>query len=460
MNKKLPWLTIVWISVSLIMAGCASLSFGAKDDKPKLDRTIGSDRAEYVGRIAAIGSDHNMYLLESGEAAQALTDDAELTDSSIEFTIYDHPTWSPTGWLSYVRNDRLADDNVTVYALRPGETDSSAVLDVPQTYGSYIYGYWSPAECESGPDCGRFAYLMGTRSGVEMHLAEINGDDDTTDTVISEGNGSLYWSWAPSGDAMLWSQNQQLLSIYDVDTGDNSEILPVIPGPFQAPGWSTEDTYLLSRINLTAEMFELTVIDGEEETELESFVDGAWFGWSPDGSKVAYALGTQLPLSPVTIVDADGENSFTIEDIPLVVAFFWAPDSSKIAIVALEQIPLTVREEIEADLIRELELEDMVEEEEPNGPTAHLVWYVVDVETEKVTQLHRFFPTAEQAYLMAFFDQFAQSHRVWSPDSRYIVYADASITLDNPRILVLDTDKPNQAPIELIDGLLGVFSFE
>ena len=75
-------------------------------------------------------------------------------------------------------------------------------------------------------------------------------------------------------------------------------------------------------------------------------------------------------------------------------AFFWSPDSTKIAYVTL--LP-----------------------EEPGM----LRWKVLDVATGAVSTLIDFTPSADQVTVLQFFDQFAGSHRIWSPDSRSLVFA-------------------------------------
>lgn len=447
------------ISVGLLIGmaaiACTSFPFGSSGSSSSQNGAtriaesrlnIGAVDAEFDGRIASIGVDRNIYVYESGTITVPVTNDAELTDRALEFIAYDHPTWSPDGWLSYVQLDRLADEPVTtVFAERPGDTDPITVVSDDMSRFNYIYGYWSPAVCDEGEDCGQFAYLANDRNGIDLHIARLNsGADDPEDRVISDGNGSLYYSWAPSGEAMLWNRNSTELAIYDVENDTQQQSFDIIPGPFQAPGWSASNRFLFARVDREAEQIALTVSDDTGEVDITSFVNGTFFNWSPDGEKVAFATGVDLPLNPVRIIDQDGGDEIQINEVPFVIAFFWSPDSSKLAIVGVEETPDS--EQTVSTLPQQLPV--------------RLVWFVVDAETGDVARLTTFFATAEQSYLLSFFDQYAQSHRVWSPDSRHIVYADAGPELNAPKVFLLNTETPGEAPVVLNDGVLGIFSFE
>jgi Tol biopolymer transport system component len=57
------------------------------------------------------------------------------------------------------------------------------------------------------------------------------------------------------------------------------------------------------------------------------------------------------------------------------------------------------------------------------------------------------------------FDQYAQSHRFWSPDGRYLVYADRD-DQSGDRIWLVDTKAEKGADPILIDGgSIGIWSW-
>jgi len=88
---------------------------------------------------------------------------------------------------------------------------------------------------------------------------------------------------------------------------------------------------------------------------------------------------------------------------------------------------------------------------------------VLNVETGQNTQYNTFTPTYEMAYWMLYFDQFTPSHRIWSPDSQYLVFSHvADVAVEpSPVISVLDTTAtPANAVSDITDGVFAVWSFE
>ena len=51
-----------------------------------------------------------------------------------------------------------------------------------------------------------------------------------------------------------------------------------------------------------------------------------------------------------------------------------------------------------------------------------MTWHVIDLISGRAIDLNTFQPTESFIYLIQYFDQFAQSAAVWSPDSRSLVY--------------------------------------
>ena len=73
-------------------------------------------------------------------------------------------------------------------------------------------------------------------------------------------------------------------------------------------------------------------------------------------------------------------------------AFWWSPDSSRLAIVENSQV---------IDLA--------------------FVWSVLNLETGVTKRLITLILTDDFLFVQAFFDQYAESHNIWSPDSTRIV---------------------------------------
>ena len=95
-------------------------------------------------------------------------------------------------------------------------------------------------------------------------------------------------------------------------------------------------------------------------------------------------------------------------------------------------------------------------------------WNVLDVRDGTRWPLVEFTPSGPQFTLFQFFDQFAYSHSMWSPDSGSLVFSgnlsenaiDASIRRQPvPRIIVTEA-VPNPLVYSIADGFVAVWSPE
>jgi TolB protein len=89
-------------------------------------------------------------------------------------------------------------------------------------------------------------------------------------------------------------------------------------------------------------------------------------------------------------------------------------------------------------------------------------WRVVDTATGEDRTVADFFPSSDQVIWLTYFDQYAYSHQVWSPDSRYLVFAGTLVEGDaaegqGSRVFVLDVDG-SEPPLALAAGLLASWS--
>lgn len=404
-----------------------------------------------AGRLAYAGSDGNIYVLEAGtDEAQAITDDASL----FEGVIYDAPTWSRGGWLSYVRQEFASGEppRRVIYAIQPGEMDAPRELYETDT-GVYEYGYWAPAACDVGPDCGRFAFLIADSNAHQLHMAQLSsGDEAVEERTLGEG-APFYYSWAPDGERMLWFRQGATLEVVDVNDVDASTVLPDEPGLFQSPWWSPVDERLLFSL-AGEEGNALVVAEGDERRDLTG-EEGALsaFAWAPDGRHLAHVEGyapNAYPFSSLRVLADDGDDEVVLTEDDLVIAFFWSPDSQQIAYVTVAETP---------DGIEQASSGRVAGHASPARQDLLLAWNVADVSSGDSRELVRFTPTPNELYLFQFFDQFAQSHSVWSPDSSQIVYTEV-LPGGMEGVNVIDVEAADASPVLVSAGSWAVFSFD
>jgi TolB protein len=244
-----------------------------------------------------------------------------------------------------------------------------------------------------------------------------------------------YFSWSPSGEQMVWQRNNERIDLYTV-AADDVERLPALPGLFGAPAWSPVDDRLLLGVRAGAATDIAIVNHDEVETIVAGLEGPIAFAWSPDGNLIAYVDSTRA----LSVVDAvTGQAAATANEE--VIAFFWSPDGTRLA-----YLTLAVSEgSFSAKPMRQ-----------QNAPA--LAWSVLEVASGRVQRFGSFVPTRAFVYLLNFFDQFGQSHRLWSPDSRYLLYAEM-VSGISPVISVIDTANLSSAPLVVAEGSIGVWSY-
>ena len=150
-------------------------------------------------------------------------------------------------------------------------------------------------------------------------------------------------------------------------------------------------------------------------------------------------LGLTIGIHRGLTIYGEGSDEVLLETTDAVVAAFWSPDGSRIAYVSLADKPGVLR------------------------------WMMLDVRDGSRWPLVDFVPTLDQLTMFQFFDQYAYSHSLWSPDGRSLVFAgnledQASVVsygsaqpADQTYIYVMDTER---APLvsSVAEGLLGVWS--
>lgn len=414
---------------------------------PSTTIAIDEDDDSTSGKIAYIGEDYNVYSYDvSSEARSALTTDASRTRR------YQWTTWANDGRLAYFCCDlRVTQDlSSTAYISPDGITEGE--LAYTGESETVIYAAWSPADCTDGAGCRELAMLINNvQSGVLSVEMLKNAPEQTSNRTIDTGS-PFYYHWNPQGTQLVFHRFNQQIDIYDIAASDISLAYDVpSSGTYQTPVWSPTDNRVLFGIegeNNTTDL--ITLADGEQQT-LVSNLDGfVSFLWSPDGQYVAYRTLQQGNIGAVVVVDATTGQEITRSLVDDVFVFLWSPDSSKIAFIT----PKTDRNSAKVDGLASPLLQQDIQQYN---------WSVLNVTTgETIRYPYDFTPTYEMNYLMAYFDQFSPSHRLWSPDSRFIVFSQITGIENNEIkgiISTLDTDIPGQQPREIAEGVFAVWSF-
>lgn len=399
-----------------------------------------SDRLE--GKIAYIGMDNNVYTYFDG-VSYALTADG--SDSRR----YQWLTWSPDDQLAYFccNLDMARNLQTGAYLSDDGLV---AGREVWKGFGqAVIYAAWSPAPCEGGHvNCRLLSMLVNDALQGGMSVEMISEEDGIVQQFQIGVGAPFYYSFNASGNQLLLHRNNRDMDVYNIATRDIvTERTRRSSGTFQTPSWSPIDNRLVIGTRGTSrQTTNITVINelGELQEVIRDIRGNLSFLWSPDGRYIAYRSIANSGISELFVVDIITGELVAKSPVDRVIAFFWSPDSRYLAYVTPYRV---------GGGFSKTDTRATVQQRQRTT----LSWSILDVVENNSFLLTAFVPTYEMTYLLTYFDQFAQSHAVWSPNSQYIVYSEW--LNDAPAIQVVDVLR-DTVPITIANGTYAVWSFK
>ena len=386
-----------------------------------------------LGLLAYVRSDGNVVLYVAYlKRHTAITDDATVAFEGSGIS-YQRLAWSPSGKLAFASVDRGA--NSTASAIYVWEPNGGDRRQVAQNSAHFvIFLYWAPGAAD------RLVYLIET--GDTLALTQITIEDQIRSQILGFGK-PFYLSWSPQGDQMLWhtggsTAENRLARITRFELISETRNWPgAAPGQFVAPAWSPADgRWLLgaqdqngTSLELHDGVTKLTVVETQKSQGDIAFV------WSPSGQQIAFAIRND-PLDafygPIHIYDLQSQITTELTDASLhIKAFWWSPSGDRLAYLS--------RLDVAGD--------------------EWLQWRIFNYSSRVDAGAALFQPTGHMGFVAAAFNQYAQSHRLWSPDGRYLVYG-ASDRSGVDAVWLLDTqarEGPEAFRVDL--GSMGFWSF-
>jgi TolB protein len=415
--------------------------------------------SQHINRIAFINL--------QGQLETLAPDGSERRMLSQANRFFQFPVWSPNGnHIAVIGGNR---NGAGVFAFRDA-------ADANEAAGQSLFNHPGqvPIYLNWAPDSQNLSFIaiVPPQQSFGLHVVSLDGQQHNHTLAVGR---PCFWDWTPTGDQILLhlgfagEQNARLTFIdpFKPKSAQASEDIAQ-PGLFQSPGISASGNYwAFARMNSEGES--QLVIDGrgfDERVTLEHYGLIA-MNWSPARDELAFISPpgpARTSYGPLSLVGTDGQPETITDD--MVVAFFWSPDGRSIAYFTVanlyEQLKATLgvgpSNQPLKDMAEAANLGGKVKEPgEGDDRILRLNLWLADMDTGEHRLLLTFQPLDIFVnQFLPFFDQYALSHRIWSPDSNAIVLP--VLEKEQAKILVIPTQSHKQKPIHIADGLMAFWS--
>ena len=375
--------------------------------------------------------------------------------------VFGFPAWSPDGSRIAVVGQRANDAGIYVFTVNRATgvgSEPTVVYRSPDRPPFYLY--WTP-------DGRHVSFLTTEPDGLALRVAPVDGgaplDGNNVGSVIRRG-APLYFQWVNADRVLLHVGGGSEAFVGQVDLDGASVGSPVVAtGIFRTASLSHDGRYLAYATSGTGTAGDIVVeaVDGSASQRLPAFGPAAML-FDPTGDTLAMiaadkpvAEALPIPSGPLRLVDSASGAARTLLD-GSVVAFFWAPDGRTIAalrVVSPGQGPAAI---VGRAVLAGFEVPDREADGTGLAAGSTVVLSFVDVSTGAVRS-ERNVRLADSfvGQLLPYFDQYALSHSLWSPDSGSILLPLVAPS-GRDQLAVIPADGSD--PVPIADGSRGSWS--
>ena len=384
------------------------------------EQSIPTPKSQGATAVVPAPSMHNrIVLINSENQIETVAPDGSdrQTLTSKDDIIFQFPAWAPDG--SQIAAIGGKSNGAGVFTL----SDINNADDTANLQELYFSGPQNPFYLYWSPDSRQISFLANKPSeGLGLNLLDVA--DTTSNRVIATGS-PVYWNWTQNSTEMLLhagGQNDARLVLIDREGRDMAPEIPS-PGLFQTPGISKNGRYWAFSQFKKGNTSWLVIQDKQTgEHHEERHAGSLALSWSPTADKLAYISGNandnSIAWGALRLYDTETAET-TLLSSDLVLAFFWSPDGEKIAILT-------------APFSQGFENEQQVNGGIKNVRTTKTIpvqrnphqfkLSVININTGEGVQIAEIIPSITfMTQFIPFFDQYALSHRLWSPNSDKLV---------------------------------------
>jgi TolB protein len=364
---------------------------------PLSQRTIATGP---VNRIAFSDGKGSIFTVNPDGTGLATIGKGSSADGEFRYTF---PVWSPDGGTVSFSSFFVVGNAVSQSALHRADADGNGVivtLAIDPTSQSGV-GPGVPHFSTWSPKGDRIGLTTSGEFGIGSMLLGSHSGEDSKGIAIG---APLYINWAPDGSAILVHQDEGLhLISVDGSTSGFPQTVGTGSVAYNSPSWSPDSAQFAHVESISGNTsVVITSVNDLDTSEIVGDGDTrVGLGWSPTGQEIAIARSSGTSSHTLSIYDLEIGQERVIHEGETR-AFWWSPDGKNLAII----------------------------EDSPDVEFAHK-WSVIDVKSGELTPLVTQVTSDEFLFVQVFFDQYAESHNIWSPDSSSIVISGALLDIES-----------------------------